>query len=493
VNVTTAAGTVRGATRGGRTAFLGIPFAEPPVGPDRFAAPRRAAAWDGVRDALVHGPTPQRRPFGPVTTVPEPSVPGEATLNVDVFTPDPDPAAKLPVLVWIHGGGFFAGSPASPWYDGASFCRDGVVTVNVSYRLGFDGFGWIDGAPLNRGLLDQIAALHWVQENVAAFGGDPDRVTVAGQSAGGGSVLSLLVAPAARGTFRRAVSQSGAPGDLDLAVAEAAGRRYAEHLGIAPDLNSWRGIDPERVLDTERAHNVNPARPDPAATRDTDLAAVVARARDTTSTSRSKVFVPVVDGDVLPGRVEAEVARGVGADVDLVLGATRNEFATAHDVPAETVEHMLRAAGVGEVAVARQRAEVARVGERFATSQVLASASFRSTVARLAAARIAGGAGDRTWTYDFAQRSEVSGVASHCQDLPYTFDLLGADGVTELLGPHPDTGLARRMHGDWVGFVRTGTMPWPAGSVTGAQRYGDGTGFDPDAYRLDAEIAGVGF
>ena len=112
-----------------------------------------AEPWTGIRDATRHGPNPQRAALAEVTLIPEPSVPGEATLNVDVYTPSPGPDAALPVFVWIHGGGFVAGAPASPWYDGRTFNRDGVVTVCVSYRLGLDGFGWIDGAPSNRGVL----------------------------------------------------------------------------------------------------------------------------------------------------------------------------------------------------------------------------------------------------------------------------------------------------------------------------------------------------
>ena len=196
VEVDTRAGRVRGAWRDlpgsdvRSAAFLGIPFAKPPVGALRFAAPVPVEPWDGVRDALEFGATAQRGDPG-VTLIPEPSVPGESTLNVNVFTPAPgDASAALPVLVWIHGGGFFAGSPASPWYDGRSFNRDGVVTVTISYRLGFDGFGWIADAPANRGVRDWLLALEWVQDNIAAFGGDPGRVTIAGQSAGGGAVLT---------------------------------------------------------------------------------------------------------------------------------------------------------------------------------------------------------------------------------------------------------------------------------------------------------------
>ena len=186
--VTTARGPVRGERRAdGSLRFLGIPYAQPPVGDLRFAAPVPPEPWSEPLDATAYGPTAQRRPFAEITTIPEPSVPGAAVLNLNVFTPDTDPAAALPVLVWIHGGGYVAGSAASPWYDGAAFNRDGVVLVSVGYRLGIEGFLHLEGAPDNRGVRDWIAALEWVRDNIAVFGGDPAKVTVAGQSAGGGA------------------------------------------------------------------------------------------------------------------------------------------------------------------------------------------------------------------------------------------------------------------------------------------------------------------
>lgn len=209
--VRTASGPVRGAWRecrgtgqfGRSAAFKGIPFAQAPVGALRFAAPVPPEPWEDVLDAVADEPTPQRETLAEITLIPEPSIPGESTLNVNVFTPEPSGDAALPVMVYFHGGGFTAGSPASPWYDGAAFNRDGVVTVSVSYRLGFDGFGWIEGAPHNRGVLDWLAALEWVQENIAAFGGDPGQITIAGQSAGGGAVLTLLGMPGAQHLFHR--------------------------------------------------------------------------------------------------------------------------------------------------------------------------------------------------------------------------------------------------------------------------------------------------
>ena len=219
--VQTRAGAVRGVWRGGSAAFLGIPFAQAPVGALRFAAPQPTTAWQGILDAAEPGPTPQRRPFGDVTTIPEPSYPGEATLNLNVFTPAPRTQQDgLPVLVWIHGGGFFAGSPSSPWYDGASYNRDGVVTVSLSYRLGFDGFGWIADAPTNRGLRDLVVGLEWVRDNIAAFGGDPGRVTIAGQSAGGAAALALLTSPLANGLFSQVIAHSAPHLSMDRGKAE---------------------------------------------------------------------------------------------------------------------------------------------------------------------------------------------------------------------------------------------------------------------------------
>jgi para-nitrobenzyl esterase len=203
--VQTSDGAVRGITRNGVHAFLGIPYAAPPFGPRRFAAPQQPERWDGVRSATEYGPTVPKPPYAPPYDVllPEPQIPGEDCLNLNVWTPDPG-ASGLPVFVWIHGGAFVYGSGAVPVYDGTAFARDGVVCVTINYRLGVDGFlQFADDGPANRGLLDQVAALRWVQQNIAAFGGDPARVTIGGESAGAMSVASLLAMPSARGLSAR--------------------------------------------------------------------------------------------------------------------------------------------------------------------------------------------------------------------------------------------------------------------------------------------------
>jgi para-nitrobenzyl esterase len=235
VVVETPSGAVRGVWRTGSAAFLGIPFAEPPVRELRFGAPVPRSPWSGVRDAVGYAPTPQRKALMEITTIPEPSIPGEDVLTLNVFTPRPRPSnadeRPLPVLVYVHGGGYVAGSPASPWYDGGAFNRDGVVTVTVSYRLGFDGFGWLPDAPANRGVLDWLLALEWARDSIGAFGGDPGRVTVAGQSAGGGAVMTLLTMPRARGLFSGAASISGVPTDIPLETGRRTTAVIAERLG----------------------------------------------------------------------------------------------------------------------------------------------------------------------------------------------------------------------------------------------------------------------
>ena len=156
------------------------------------------------------------------------------------------------MLVYIHGGGYFAGSPASPWYDGAAFNRDGVVTVSISYRLGFDGFGWIADAPMNRGVLDWLLALEWVRDNIAAFGGDPARVTIAGQSAGGGAVLTLLGMPRAQPLIAGVYSISGAAADVTPAEAQEFGRRLAALGGVEPTRAGLSTLSESRVLELQK-------------------------------------------------------------------------------------------------------------------------------------------------------------------------------------------------------------------------------------------------
>src|SRR5689334_1880253 len=234
----------------GVPAFLGIPYAAPPFGPNRMQPPQPAEPWDGERDASEYGPTAPKGDYPPqyAQLFPEVVIPGEDCLNLNVWTPDPQ-ATGLPVLVWVHGGSFMNGSGSVAAYRGSSFARDGVVCVTINYRLGAEGFLYLGDGIANLGLLDQIAALEWVQRNIAAFGGDPDRVTVAGESAGAMSITTLLSMPLSAGLFGQAIAQSGA-GAHTLTEAEGTmvGGYLAEALGVPPNRDAIRAVPLDRLV-----------------------------------------------------------------------------------------------------------------------------------------------------------------------------------------------------------------------------------------------------
>lgn len=426
-------------------AFLGIPFAEAPVGERRFRAPVPKEPWQGTLDALEFAATAQRGDPG-VTLIPEPSVPGESTLNVNVFTPDPD-AAGLPVLVWIHGGGYFAGSPASPWYDGRNFNRDGVVTVSLSYRLGFDGFGWIEDAPSNRGIRDWLLGLEWVQKNIAAFGGDPSRVTIAGQSAGGGAVLTLLGMEKAQHLFHGVYAISGALADVSAERSERFGRALAASGGVEPTVAGFSSLSEERVLELQRkATQLGPS----------NISSMV---------DEGLPLGPTVDGDLLLRTTPESLRAGIGADKPLVLGATDDEFTMAFTGAAKTVRwvpksFLLRRLGLPRGAqhayLAANRDALTR-GTAGIAGRLLTDRMFRIGVVRTAADRGAA----PTWVYRFSWPSGTFGFAQHCLDVPFFFDCLDGPAMEALAGPNPPQALADQVHAAAVAFVAEGDPGWP--------------------------------
>lgn len=459
--VETRSGRVRGLWRHGETgsptaAFLGIPFAEPPVGDLRFAAPVPVAPWPGVRDALEYGATAQRGDHGG-TLIPEPSIPGLGTLNVNVFTPrpGPDPSGEdggLPVLVWIHGGGFVAGSPASPWYDGAAFGRDGIVTVTLSYRLGFDGFGLIEGAPTNRGVRDWLEGLRWVKANIAAFGGDPARVTIAGQSAGGAAVLTLLGMESAQDLFCGALAISAPSATLPREAAADYTTRLAKELGISGTAEAFREIPESEILSAqERVGSLSSLR---------DIR--------TTLGSGRLPLAPVIDGELISRTVEEALAAGVGSDKPLLLGAADGEVAGTFRKMDRLLRLLplgltFRVLGLDPTVLPAYRAanpEVAGEGHGAILGQYVTDAVFRSAVVRVADAR-----GEApTWVYRFVHPSSVHGVAIHCIDVPFWFDCLDDPAVERLTGPRPPQALADVVHGSACRLVRDGAPGWAAWS-----------------------------
>lgn len=426
--------------------FRGIPFAQPPVGPLRFAAPQPRTPWTGVLDAAGFSATPQRGDAG-ITLIPEYSVPGDDTLSLNIWTPSLDPASALPVVVWIHGGGFISGAPASPWYDGRGFARDGVVFVSVSYRLGFTGFGLIEGATPNRGVLDWVCALEWVRESIAAFGGDPDQVTIAGQSAGGGAVLTLLGVPGAAGLFHGAYAMSAAISDPSMDAASTRTRHLARLAGVTADLPGFAGVPESRLLELQ------PKITAPAAPH---------LLHDLHGLLRDGLMIgPLADGVIVASGVETAVSTGVSADVPLVLGATDDELAGLFH-PGGLLDHaprraLLRALGASGATADRWLATsesgrgAASMLGRYATDAIL-----RSRVPRIAAARTTA----PTWTYCFSWHAQQPPRAGHCIDVPFVFDRLDAPGVDRVAGEAPPQELAGAVHGGLVEFARTGSPGW---------------------------------
>jgi para-nitrobenzyl esterase len=461
--VATRYGSVRGQWRDGVARFLGIPYAASPTGPLRFQAPAPPLAWDGTREADTFGATPPK-PAYPVpfdTLLPEPAIAGDDWLNVNVWTPDPG-RAGLPVMVWIHGGAFANGNSAVPSYDGQAFARDGVVLVSLNYRLGVDGFALLPDAPANRGLLDQIAALEWVRDNIAAFGGDPGKVTVFGESAGAMSVTTLMSLPRARGLFARAITQSGAaqavadPADAALVTRElqvAAGRPATAASLAQVSL-------PELIAAQVTVRDALSAQPDPARFGATIVASTMA-------------FIPVADGVLIPEHPLAAITAGAGAKIPLLTGTTTDEFrlfVVPTGLAALVTEEALPglAAGLGIAAPVTDLYRASRQDDSpgDVLAAILTDGFFRLPALAVAEARSPGPAQAAepqapTYVYEFAWPSPVSGLgACHSLEIPFVFDNLSAEGAERALGATPPQALADRMHAAWIAFARDGDPGW---------------------------------
>jgi para-nitrobenzyl esterase len=448
--ISTATGAVRGRTEAGVAVFRGIPFAAPPVGPLRFQAPAPSPPWDGVREADVFGPSPPQS--FPDPAVVEPARAGPVRhdptdwLTLNVWTPDPG-AAGLPVLVWIYGGAYRMGSSAEPGYDGAVLARGGTVVVTANHRVGVEGFAQLDGAPANRGLLDQVAALAWVRENIAAFGGDPARVTVFGESAGAGSIASLLVAPAAAGLFARAVAQSVPGTFFTPALARDVAVELCGPLGRDPTAQALADVPPERLL---------------AALAELDRRMPTLTAWGMVARTPTP-FSPVVDGEVLPTDPWTGLAAGAARDVPLVVGHTRDEWRLF--LPGPVTDAMaadaVEAFGPGPDAVARYRAAFPGAGAEELYVTALSDRMFRMPSVQLAAAQAAGGG--RSHLYELTWPAPPLG-ACHALDVPLVFGVLDRGGALTVLGspPPPEAAeVSARMRAAWTAFARDGDPGWP--------------------------------
>ncbi|GAB11257.1 putative carboxylesterase [Gordonia araii NBRC 100433] len=451
--VTITSGAVRGKVRDGVSAFLGIPYAAPPVDAAAFAPPGPVQPWEGVRDATAYGPTaPQVGYPAPIAKLFENAIElGDDYLNVNVWTPDPS-ASGLPVMVWIHGGAFARGSNRVGIYSGETFARDGVVFVGINYRLGVPGFASVDGAPENRGLLDQIAALTWVQQNVAAFGGDPARVTIFGESAGAMSVASLMSSPLANGLFHRAIMQSG-NGNTAVAVEDArkVTARLAGLLGVSPDVAGLGSVSSAELLKAQTDLALEATlNPDPEIFGSTVIEVGLG----------IMTMLPVVDSQVLPNVPEASIAAGAGRDIPLIAGWNADEFrfflvptGVAAQATPEFARGMIGGYRGAVESFDEHLAAGAAPGD--ALCMVLTDIAFRSGTLKLAELR----PDDQTYIYEFGVPNDEAGIgAGHAVDIPYVFDHLEAG--RRLIGPDAPQAVADAMHSAWVSFAKTGDPGW---------------------------------
>ncbi|GII82615.1 carboxylic ester hydrolase [Sphaerisporangium siamense] len=438
-------------------AFLGIPYAAPPFGARRMRPPEPPLRWEGERSALDYGPTCPKDNDGLESAMlfPEVAIPGEECLNLNVWTPDPR-AANLPVLVWIHGGMFTKGSGSVAGYRGVSFARDGVVCVTINYRLGAEGFLYLDDGTANLGLLDQIAALEWVQSNIAAFGGDPGKVTVAGQSAGAASIITLMAMPRARGLFHQAIAQSGAAAQtLTAEAAEGVASRLAGSLGVVPTREAFGEVPVERLT---RA-----------------ASALLKEVQTTTNPASwdSLPFAPVVDGDTLPAHPLDALRRGAGGGVRLLAGWNRDDsrFGLVPTGLIDIVDEPILSAVVGALGAPGGTVELYRAARPAASDGDLLAAVTTDCFVRIPGIRVAearleaGETGEAgTWMYRFDHETpSFAGRlgAAHAVEIPYVFDLLDEESSHALIGDEPCQAVADTAHGAWVRFVTDGEPGWP--------------------------------
>lgn len=432
-------GDLRGRRDGGVDSYLGIPYAAPPVGERRFREAAPVTPWDDVRDATKMGPTAPQNELSPASGryLPNVILPGDDYLNLNVWAPAD--AVDCPVMVWIHGGSLRHGSNALDGYDGTAFARDGVVLVSINYRLSFEGFAVIEGAPLNVGYSDVVAALRWVQAEIAAFGGDPGSVTIFGESAGAVVVSNLMVGAHAGSLFHQVIIQSGMPAASTPREAPGATRALSRVLGIPATRGAFAAVPVKRMLQADRETKNHPDR------------------RIKEAGWSAAVGGPFVERDPMAAAL-TDVADGVR----VLAGWTSEEHTFFRlDNPVGRVVFALACAksGAGPRVVRAYRRAYPT-----ATRAELMVIMTIDKILRLPMNKIADGRrrrGARTWFYEFDWGSPFDGLgATHAVELPFVFDTLGSPDWTNFIGTDAPQRLADEVHAAWVRFAKTGDPGW---------------------------------
>ena len=427
---TTASGPVRGLTEAGIDVFRGIPYAAPPTGPRRWQAPAAPTAWRAPRDATRFGAVcPQPPPAGDIGVGSEPQDEDCLTLNIWTAAAG-NRARRVPVFVWLHGGGYVTGSGSAAIYDGAALARRGAVVVTLNYRLGRLGFFAHPDVPVpggNFALLDQIAALRWIQRNIRHFGGDPANVTLAGNSAGGEAVLWLMTMPAARGLFHKAIVQSGLGGrpPLEAAAAQGDAQGFASGLG-APRIDALRALPATAIIAADRP-------------------------------SIYRGFGPALQPDLIPASIMASFAAGRQARIPLLIGYN------SHEIPVEAIGGPARIApflGQSEQSLARWR-EAYGSDADFITN-IVSDVLFRSPALQLASHHAASGNASFVYRFDARPVDAPAALkgAPHAAERRFMFDTLDKAGT---LATPSERRLADTMANRWIDFARHGQPgdDWP--------------------------------
>jgi len=459
VHATLPAGTLTGVQeRGGVCRFSAIPYARPPVGKLRFAPPE-AATWQGDLDATQPGPVAPQLPSRLRDAMGDFNAPqSEDCLHLTVWTPAAD-SARRPVVVWLHGGAWQSGGGALDWYDGSALAARGdLVVVAVNYRLAALGWLYVPGQTANVGLLDQEAAIDWVFDNITGLGGDPERVTVMGQSAGASSICAML---ARKPRFSRAILQSAALGRgfRSAAQAQALGQAFLEAAGVA-SLDAARALPVSALLAAQQSPAV----------------AEVLRAE---GSSRSQ-FCPVLDGHVLPEDIAPALQRAASR-ADVLVAYTRNEMAafpgyvanaTRAEAQATTDNHArahVDSSHVGNVSpghVDPSRVDHVKPGHVDHVGPALDDPIGDQVFGApsRAWARAAVTQGRQAWLARFDVAPTARFKACHCIELPFVFDTVSAFGDAPMLAGL-DADHAQRLTAQtqqaWLAFIRGDAPDWP--------------------------------
>lgn len=453
-------GALKGVTAGGVLAFKGIPFAAPPTGQNRWRAPQPVAPWKGVRSAAAYGSDCMQLPF-PGDAAPLGVKPEEDCLYLNVWTPAQRPAGKLPVMVWIYGGGFVNGGSSPAVYDGTHFAESGVVFVSFNYRVG--RFGFFAYPALTREdpnallgnycFLDQIAALKWVRKNIAKFGGDAGNVTLFGESAGGMSVLTMMTTRLARGLFQKAIIESGggrsgigpmrrvSESAPKLPSGEAVGVAFAEKAGIkgedAAALAALRALPADRVCD--RLNMASMGNPTYAG--------------------------PMIDGKIVTESAEEALLAGHAMKIPVMIGANSSDIGFSF---AKSMNELFAPFGA-EKEKAEAIYDPDKTGELRKIGMLVAADRMMIEPARFVAQTVAA-TGQRAYEYRFSYVAESMRKtwkgAPHATEIPFVFDTVAARYGKDLAPADESTAKAALAY--WVAFAKTGNPDgegrphWPA-------------------------------